>query len=331
MPSTVSSYPETHIWSAPSALQKLHSRAREAETACCAGVTVTKSLSCIEIPQCIYDSRVGLGLFSQDPIGFAAGDANLYRYVGNSPTNFRDPTGLWQDPPEREKGHRKGSNPEKHSQAEHARRLQQQNAIRRLAQESRNDVVNDALKHIDDSISELEDARKTVERKMLNATTDSGKHAEDMKKLTQSIESLKEIELIVDKSEIVDVKNLEDLTDEAKEKLTKKGRWVIGRKVFGAIPMVGALGIVAAQSDNVEAKGHYFGTLQTGLEQVPIVEWVVLAGGDQLIPSDKDAARWYEVISNPGKTIHQIEQARGFMGWIDDLLKPFDYLCGNWW
>lgn len=31
---------------------------------------------------------------SQDPIGFAAGDTNLYRYVGNSPTNATDPSGL---------------------------------------------------------------------------------------------------------------------------------------------------------------------------------------------------------------------------------------------
>ncbi len=31
---------------------------------------------------------------NQDPIGFAAGDANLYRYVGNSPTNRTDPTGF---------------------------------------------------------------------------------------------------------------------------------------------------------------------------------------------------------------------------------------------
>ncbi|MCI0702339.1 MAG: hypothetical protein L0241_14750 [Planctomycetia bacterium] len=28
------------------------------------------------------------------PLGFAAGDANLYRYVGNSPTNATDPSGL---------------------------------------------------------------------------------------------------------------------------------------------------------------------------------------------------------------------------------------------
>ena len=30
----------------------------------------------------------------QDPIGFDAGDTNLYRYVGNNPTNATDPSGL---------------------------------------------------------------------------------------------------------------------------------------------------------------------------------------------------------------------------------------------
>ena len=32
---------------------------------------------------------------SEDPIGFAGGDANLSRYVGNAPTGFIDPDGLW--------------------------------------------------------------------------------------------------------------------------------------------------------------------------------------------------------------------------------------------
>ena len=31
---------------------------------------------------------------SQDPVGFAGGDANLYGYVFNGPTNFRDPFGF---------------------------------------------------------------------------------------------------------------------------------------------------------------------------------------------------------------------------------------------
>jgi RHS repeat-associated protein len=40
-----------------------------------------------------FDPKAGRWL-STDPIGFAAGDANLYRYVSNQPTGFTDPSGL---------------------------------------------------------------------------------------------------------------------------------------------------------------------------------------------------------------------------------------------
>ena len=40
-----------------------------------------------------YDGITGRWL-SQDPSGFAGGDANLYRYCANSPTDGTDPTGL---------------------------------------------------------------------------------------------------------------------------------------------------------------------------------------------------------------------------------------------
>lgn len=42
-----------------------------------------------------YDPHTARWL-SEDPIGFDAGDPNLYRYVGNSPLNYTDPTGLIQ-------------------------------------------------------------------------------------------------------------------------------------------------------------------------------------------------------------------------------------------
>jgi len=45
---------------------------------------------------------------SQDPIGFAAGDTNLYRYVGNGPTSSSDPTGLTGDEPTPMGRHRPG-------------------------------------------------------------------------------------------------------------------------------------------------------------------------------------------------------------------------------
>ena len=40
-----------------------------------------------------YDPSTG-GFIGQDPIGFAAGDANLYRYVLNNPIIYIDPSGL---------------------------------------------------------------------------------------------------------------------------------------------------------------------------------------------------------------------------------------------
>lgn len=41
-----------------------------------------------------YDSSAGRFL-SEDPIGYAGGDADLYRYVGDSPVSTGDPNGTW--------------------------------------------------------------------------------------------------------------------------------------------------------------------------------------------------------------------------------------------
>jgi RHS repeat-associated protein len=44
-----------------------------------------------------YDPKAGRWM-AKDPIGFAAGDANLYRYVGNDPTSYVDPSGRGEQP-----------------------------------------------------------------------------------------------------------------------------------------------------------------------------------------------------------------------------------------
>ena len=41
----------------------------------------------------MYDPSIGRW-FTEDPIEFEGGDADLYRYVGNDPTNAIDPSGL---------------------------------------------------------------------------------------------------------------------------------------------------------------------------------------------------------------------------------------------
>ncbi len=48
-----------------------------------------------------YDAKVGRWV-SEDPIGFWGGDTNTSRYVGNSPLNLIDPSGLCRDGEEKE-------------------------------------------------------------------------------------------------------------------------------------------------------------------------------------------------------------------------------------
>jgi len=42
-----------------------------------------------------YYSPTFQRFIAQDPIGFAGGDPNLYGYVGDNPSDFRDPSGNW--------------------------------------------------------------------------------------------------------------------------------------------------------------------------------------------------------------------------------------------
>jgi hypothetical protein len=75
--------------------EKPLSRAREGVRVGCAVENRRKSLHRIEIPLSIYESRIGLGSFSNDPTGYDGGDYNLYRYVANNPLTHTDPTGLY--------------------------------------------------------------------------------------------------------------------------------------------------------------------------------------------------------------------------------------------
>ena len=56
----------------------------------CASIQANCRLKC----QGVRQRCTGLGSLSNDPIGFAGGDSNLYRYVGNHPTYATDPNGL---------------------------------------------------------------------------------------------------------------------------------------------------------------------------------------------------------------------------------------------
>lgn len=58
-----------------------------------AGRTFDEDLGLYSFRARFYDASTGL-FMREDPLGFDSGDANLYRYVFNSPANAVDPTGL---------------------------------------------------------------------------------------------------------------------------------------------------------------------------------------------------------------------------------------------
>jgi len=285
-----------------------------------------------------YDPTTGQ-FIGQDPIGFEAGDANLYRYVGNGPTNATDPSGLAPaDEPQREVGHKKKGDYQKHSAAERARWLQHQNALRKYAQETKNADVIDALKHIDSAIDDCRAGHKTAERKMLKEGARMAEYADEMAELKESMERLKEIDLVVENSEIVDIKHLDDLPEPALEALTKPGRWIIGKKVLGVLPYLGVAAGVASYPEKVEANGYYCGTLQAGLEETPVIEWVMLAGGDRIIPSDEYVKGMFNVARHPAQTYEKLRKGKEVYdvvipaakdSWIDELFESIEAMLGR--
>ena len=73
-----------------------------------AGHYIDPDTGLIEAKARWYDPISGR-FISQDPIGFSAGDANLYRYVSNSPGNAVDPDGMDELAVNRRKGLQDGS------------------------------------------------------------------------------------------------------------------------------------------------------------------------------------------------------------------------------
>jgi uncharacterized protein RhaS with RHS repeats len=114
----------------------------------------------------MYDPTIGRWT-TEDPIGFEAADADLFRYVHNNPTNLTDPTGLqqgmqqgMQQPMKPQPG-----TPEAISQA-NAQRLKQQmlEAAKQMAQMAKSDYERTQLAAslAASRIKEMQDARQRI-------------------------------------------------------------------------------------------------------------------------------------------------------------------------
>ncbi|WP_158545443.1 RHS repeat domain-containing protein [Bremerella cremea] len=237
-----------------------------------------------------YNAQLGRWM-SQDPIGFEGGDENLYRYVGNGPTIATDPSGLaegwewnWHHLLDRaifnedfitKYGLKININSAKYGWMLRAKDHTWTGGIHPEGwsrdwkewirqYEEKGTIITKEM--IDDQLKEM------VSKYKLDELGFPAKYSYE-----QADKAYKVAERMARSR----------AAKEAAEKLTKKGLRKIGKKALGAIPCIGAVTIPFALQENVQAKGIFCGTVQTGLENTPVVEWVLLAGGDEYIPTDE--------------------------------------------
>ena len=282
-----------------------------------------------------YDANVGRWI-SEDPIGFAAGDSNLARYVGNEVTSAKDPSGhvattgasqgdhTEDELPDvkRTPGHTgKGSKlkKRKHEDAAGRRASEQMNTRRRKAREAQNDAINDARDRIDSAITDIEKDARTARRKVLKGTGDAAEAAAELDELTRAAKQLREIELVTEAGEVIDVQNIDDLSEVAKEKLGDKGFTII-KKFVVFLPLIG--GGLAFPSE-VEAHGPVTGSVKTIVGELPYGDWLILVGPE--FPHDDDIRNQIDeslpTLDQVDKVIDATEAVGpGVFGWLDDFL-----------
>jgi RHS repeat-associated protein len=211
-----------------------------------------------------YDPATGR-FISQDPIGFEAGDANLYRYVGNGPTNFVDPSGL-------HKGH--------HIVVVQVRRLVPQAAfdvfdsldarITNDAYRSHNYGKFNGIKHCDYNTAVIKEFEEFVSKNKINPKKMTADQARDF---VNHLKNLPASSLI--KKFNKGVQAAADAAKLAAKAAAKSGKLVKaakgGGKLAKAIPGVGFFFAVAGWGVDGYCKGPVNGTINSGIDAIPFV------------------------------------------------------------
>jgi len=211
-----------------------------------------------------YSPKMGR-FISQDPIGFAGGDANLYRYVGNSPTNFVDPSGL-------HKGHHIVVGP-----------------IRNLVPQAAFDVfdslgariTNDSyrshnygrfagIKHCDYNTAVIKEFETFVKDNKINPKKMTAKQAQDF---VDHLKGLPATSLI--KKFNKGVQAAADAAEKAAKAAAKAAKLAKGArkggKIVKAIPGVGTVAAVLGWGVDGYCKGPVYGTVNSGVDAIPFV------------------------------------------------------------
>ena len=119
-----------------------------------------------------YDATLGR-FISEDPIGFSSGEANLYRYVGNSPANFIDPFGLKHKKKSKNKRSASGNRSDKRI----ADAIDKSKSIREL--NNRIIGIENKIGKLGQKLRKVERRRKALELATETARARLRKHKED--------------------------------------------------------------------------------------------------------------------------------------------------------
>jgi RHS repeat-associated protein len=260
-----------------------------------------------------YSPKMGR-FISQDPIGFAAGDANLYRYVGNGPTMATDPSGLktnWHH------------------------LLPQSSSLRKYFDNAGINVHDAAYGWLLDSAYHTQDAKnlhnsgwndewkkffdnnpganKAAILDQLDKMKGSSKYDNFLKNGKQAAMSYNDWQKLLSKQRRLAAKAAKALAKNSST-LAKAGK--VGRKggkLVKVIPGVATIAAVASWGVDGYCKGPVYGTVNTGIDAIPIVGnvkcIVELFTGD-FIPD-------YEEPSDPSDELTAEEQA-----WIQEYGEP---------
>jgi len=212
------------------------------------------------------DYSASLGRFmTLDPIGFQAGDNNWYRFVENGPTNYADPSGL-------HKGH--------HLVVIQVRRLVSKVAfdvfdsldarISNDAYRCHNGGRINGIKHFDYNTAVIKEFEKFVAKNNINPKTMTAGQAADF---LNHLKNLPGTHLIKQFN-----KGVQAAADAAKvaAKTAATARKVVqtakrSGKLARAIPVVGAFFAVAGWGVDGYCKGPVNGTINSGIDAIPIV------------------------------------------------------------
>jgi RHS repeat-associated protein len=224
-----------------------------------------------------YDPAVGRWI-SEDPIGFAGGDANLSRYVGNAPTRFIDSDGLDYSSTSGE-GQVQKVGREAHRKFGRGTKLSTDGSTGPIT--DRLDVNKNTA-----TVNELKpEGRLQNPRKMKDAE----------KQLLRQMEAAQDVypeKTIRGKL----WKWTKDSAGEFKHFVVKRYKYVKGKGVKGIakkVPGVGTIAALAGLYGDCQAKGLGGGLANSGLDAVPFVGTgkgiVEIIRGEDFIPDQRDA------------------------------------------